>query len=155
MSFQEANKLINDLINEADKLGALGALLGGISGEVEVHPNARDKYVAVQRAVAPGLLDGITQEEAVSLRATISARFRQALKLVEAPDQPPVWNHDDPVVLQTQGRSSRIATRLISEFAAEEKALSELLEGPSHFLDRKSTRLNSSHSSVSRMPSSA
>lgn len=135
MSFQEANKLINDLIVEADKLGALGALLGGVSGEIEVHAKAREKYAAVQRAIAPDLFDGIAQEEAVALRATISARLRQALKLVEAPDQPPVWNHDDPVVLQTQGRSSRVVTRLISEFAEKEKALSGLLEGAAHFLD--------------------
>ena len=44
---------------------------------------------------------------------------------------------------------------LTTEFITEEGHLTKAVDGISLSLDRKSTRLNSSHSQQSRMPSSA
>ena len=135
MSFQDAQKVINELIRNTETLAALGALLSEKAGEVEPHSTTIGKFKAVQRAIDPMLFDGVTQDEAQALRATILARARRAFEVVETPDQLPTWATDDPIVLQTQGKSSRIVTRLISDFAGQEESLTKQLSAPGRFLD--------------------
>ena len=58
-------------------------------------------------------------------------------------------------------KSDGLPTGAVSGFCSmlfkllEDSKSDQNLQKPTHFADRKSTRLNSSHSSVSRMPSSA
>jgi SAM-dependent methyltransferase len=57
------------------------------------------------------------------------------MEIIESPDQFPAWTTDDPIIMQTQGKASRIATKLITEFAQKEATLSQLLSAPNKFLD--------------------
>ena len=51
------------------------------------------------------------------LHATTIAALKRALAFVENPDHPTGWTSDDPIILQVQGKSSRMVTRLITSFA--------------------------------------
>lgn len=135
MSDQNARQVIMELIRNAETLGALGALLSGLAGHAKPHPDAADKFAAVQRAIDPDLFADLSAEAAQTLHAAIVARVRRAAELAERPDQPPIWAPDDPALLQTQGRSSRLVTRLISAYAERKPALVNLLSAPSAFLD--------------------
>jgi SAM-dependent methyltransferase len=135
MPYPEALKTIQTLIRNAETLAALGALYGARAGEKEANEAISSKLVAVQKAVDPGLLDDIGDEEALILHATVRANLRRVLELVEAPERPASWGFDDPVILQTQGKSSRRITELVSDFAARTPALSERLNGNARFLD--------------------
>lgn len=135
MPYSDALKAIQDLSRNADTLAALGALLSDRAGEAKANGTVAAKLDAVQRAVNPTLLENISNEEARFLFATVRANLRRALELVEAPDQPACWDFEDPVILQQQGKSSRIVTRIITDFALRTPSLAEKLRGPSRFLD--------------------
>ena len=51
--------------------------------------------------------------------------------------------------------SAKSLKQLRAEYKEQQKALEGLTIGSQEYIDRKSTRLNSSHVSESRMPSSA
>lgn len=135
MPFQDANRVINELIRNAETLGALAALLSERAGDAKPHEAAIEKYSAVQRAIDPNLFDGVSQEQALALRLRIFSRVRRALEVAEAPDQPPAWAPSDPVVIQTQGKASQNVTRLICEFAERTPELADLLKESARFLD--------------------
>lgn len=90
MAFKDAQRVINELIRHTETLAALGALLSSRAGEAEPHSAAAEKYESVQKAIDPTLFDGVTEDEAQALKATILARTRRALELVEIPGQRPV-----------------------------------------------------------------
>ena len=73
----------------------------------------------------------------------------QAIKLInvrdKAPDAP-IEQYDDP---QVWAVFSRRLDGVLTD------SIDDALDDPLHDPDRKSTRLNSSHPSISRMPSSA
>jgi SAM-dependent methyltransferase len=135
MPFQDAMKSIQELTRNAETLAALGAILSAKAGAGAANDAVSTKLSAVQAAIDPALFDGLSGEEARFLHATVLANLRRVVSLVEAPDQPARWATDDPVILQAQGKSSRIVTRLITEFAGRESSLSERLNQISRFLD--------------------
>ena len=63
----------------------------------------------------------------------------------------------DTVFVHVQRIDFATLGRVVRSYSAgnDDRSLTSALGGAGGFLDRKSTRLNSSHSSVSRMPSSA
>jgi SAM-dependent methyltransferase len=135
MTTNDPMKLIQTLSNNLEILGALGALaafrlIDGIPDETVLK-----KLNAVEQAYAPGFLDGQTEEELQFVYATIRANLNRAKSFVDAPDSGAGWAFDDPVILQTQGKGSRLVTKLISDFAAKNHDLKSLLLGKSEFLD--------------------
>jgi SAM-dependent methyltransferase len=116
-------------------LAALCALLSELAGGAAPHPAAGLKFRAVRDALDPNLFAGITKDEAEFMLSLTIARLRRSMEIIENPDQFPAWTTDDPVIMQTQGKASRIATRLITEFAQKEASLSQLLSAPNRFLD--------------------
>ena len=76
--------------------------------------------------------------------------LRRLEQLNDKVEDPSLWN--DPKAAQEVMRERR---RLEEAIAATRKLESELADTVELIEDRKSTRLNSSHSTLSRMPSSA
>ena len=68
--------------------------------------------------------------------ATIRATLRQALDLAEHPRRSEGWNFDDPVLLNGQGRSSMVISRMICGFAGREETVGASLSAEgARFLD--------------------
>ena len=102
--------------------------------------------VAVLGAAAWQVLPALCREPETAVRATYLCRGRfDAVQLTAL-----FFNAEPREVVLLQGEQ---ATRLPQQLAADGARYAS--GGQSFWLDRKSTRLNSSHSSVSRMPSSA
>ena len=93
------------------------------------------KLQAIEAGVSPGLFDGLDEEQARFLHATALAALKRALGFAEKPDQSTGWTSDDPVILQAQGKSSRMVTRLITSYAERNDELRRVLERSSTFLD--------------------
>lgn len=135
MSYADALKAVQELGRQVDTLAALGALLSGRAGQAGPDDAIMGCLEAVKDAIDPALLEGITAEEARFLHAIVRASLRRALELAESPDRPPRWGFDDEVILQTQGKSSRIVTRMIADYASRNPELGQRLDAPARFLD--------------------
>jgi 2-polyprenyl-3-methyl-5-hydroxy-6-metoxy-1,4-benzoquinol methylase len=135
MSYSKALKTVEELTRKVETLAALGALFGAIGGDSKAAEVVAVKLQSVQEAIDPNLLDEITEVEARFLQATVRANLRRALDLIENPDQPATWGFDDPIILQAQGKASRIVAQRINEFADRDQALFERLKKPGYFLD--------------------
>jgi ubiquinone/menaquinone biosynthesis C-methylase UbiE len=135
MSYSDALKTTQGLIRNAETLAVLGTLCGAKAGEKSVNEAISSKLTAVQQAIDPHLLNDIGEEDARFLHLTVRANLRRALDLVEAQDNAARWEFDDPTILQAQGKSSRIITRLISSFAERTQVLSDRLDRSARFLD--------------------
>jgi precorrin-6B methylase 2 len=85
--------------------------------------------------VDPQLLEGVERHQLEAALALIQTTFRQALDLLENPERVPGWSYQDPDVLQSQGRLSRLNVHWIEAIAAQRPELSEVLRQPGAFLD--------------------
>lgn len=118
-----------------EAVAALAALLRiegeGIAGDPQVTPLLRD--------VASGLgveLDDLTPQQKQTVAATVRAFFRQGAELMEDPGRPPGWVCEDPLVLQTLGRTSGLIAPVIQQVAPQCRDLAERLAKPgARFLD--------------------
>jgi len=135
MAYAEAWKAVQNHTQSVEALAALGAIFGARAGESTAHDAIAGKLDAVHQAIAPGLLNDISADEFRFLHATVRANLRRALDLVESPHKPVGWSFSDPVILQAQGRASRLCTRLINGYAERNPSLHKCLEGPGRFLD--------------------
>jgi 2-polyprenyl-3-methyl-5-hydroxy-6-metoxy-1,4-benzoquinol methylase len=135
MPYPEALKAIQGLIRNAETLAALGALCSAKAGAKTANEAISSKLIAVQEAVEPSLMNDIGEEDAQFLHLTVRANLRRALELVEAEENAANWGFDDPTILQAQGKSSRVITRLISGFAERTPTLSDRLDQNARFLD--------------------
>lgn len=135
MAFDDAMKSVMGLSRNVDTLAALAALLGWRAGKAPPAEIVLPKLEAIEAAIAPGLLDGLDEEQARFLHATAIAALKRALDFAERPDRSAGWTSDDPVILQAQGKSSRMVTRLITNFARRNEELRSILERGSTFLD--------------------
>ncbi len=136
MAFPDAMAAIQKHIRAADALAAMGAKIGAAAGHLAPSDNLTSKLDAVVEEFEPDLLKGLTDEELDALYGFVRAAMRQMLHLLELPDDGSSgWSFDDPSILETQGRSSRLVTRLLSEYAAREPEFGATLSNAARFLD--------------------
>ena len=136
MAFPEAMAAIQKHIRAADALAALGARIGTASGHLRPNDTLTSKLDAVVDAFEPDLLDGLTEDELDALYGFVRAAMRQMLHLLELPDDGSSgWSFDDPGILETQGRSSRLVTKLLTDYAAKEPEFEATLSNAARFLD--------------------
>ena len=135
MAYAEAWKAVQDHTQGAETLAALGAIFGARAGESTTNDAIAGKLDAVHQAIAPGMLSDISTDEFRFLHAIVRANLRRALDLAESPHKPAGWSFNDPVIMQAQGRASRLCTRLINSYAERNPTLRECLDNPGRFLD--------------------
>ena len=110
MSYSETLKTIQELTRSAEVLAALGAMLSIRAGTSNVDGAIETKLLVVQNALSKDLLEAITIEEAEFLNLEVRANLRRVLDLAEASNQTARWSFEDPIILQAQGKSSRVVT---------------------------------------------
>lgn len=135
MNYSDTSKVVRELSRHVETLGALGAAFAQLAGEAKVNGAIEPKLDAVREALHLDALDGISSDEMRFLHARARASLRNALNLVESPGTPARWTVDDPVILQTQGKASRMVTRLVASFSERTESFSERLGQPARFLD--------------------
>jgi SAM-dependent methyltransferase len=136
MAFPEAMSAIQKHIRAADTLAAIGAGFGAAAGRIEPGETLNAKLETVINQFEPGLLEGLKQEEIEALYGFVRAAMRQMLHLLELPDDGSAgWSYDDPGILETQGRSSRLVTRLLTDYASRDSEFGARLSGGARFLD--------------------
>lgn len=136
MAFPEAMAAIQKHIRAADALAAIGARIGVAAGRIEPGENLNAKLEAVFDQFEPGLLDDLEQEEIDALYGFVRAAMRQMLHLLELPDDGSAgWTYDDPGILETQGRSSRLVTKLLTNYANQDAGFGARLSDGASFLD--------------------
>ena len=136
MAFAEAMAAIQTHVRAAEVLAAIGAKLGEASGRISPNDNLAAKLGAVLDRYEPGLLDGLEADDLAALYGYVRAGLRQMLHLVELPhDGAGGWTYDDPSILETQGRMSRMVTRLLAGFANSDPEFGERLSDGAEFLD--------------------
>ncbi len=134
MNYSDTSKVVRELSRHVETLGALGAAFAQLAGEAKVNGAIEPKLDAVREALQLDALDGISSDEMRFLHATVRASLRKALNLVESPGTPARWTVDDPVILQTQGKGSRMVTRLVASFSERTESFSARLDQPARFL---------------------
>ena len=136
MAFPESMAAIQKHIRAADVLAAIGARIGKAAGHLQPNDNLSSKLDAVMEEFEPDLLDGLTNEELDALYGFVRAAMRQMLHLLELPDDGGSgWTFEDPAILENQGRSSRVVTRLLTEYAAKNPEFGDILSNGPRFLD--------------------
>ncbi|WP_108663698.1 SAM-dependent methyltransferase [Acuticoccus kandeliae] len=136
MAFPEAMAAVQRHIRAADTLAAIGAGLGAAAGRIQPNETLNAKLEAVVEAFEPDAFAGLSQDELDALYGFVRAAMRQMLHLVELPDDGSAgWSFDDPNILETQGRSSRIITRLLTDYAGRDPQFAAMLQGGGRFLD--------------------
>ena len=81
----------------------------------------------------PGSLEGLTEDEVGVALNYVAFQLEEAQEILRDPARPPVWQIEDPAVLQTMGDLSRALPRRILAFAAERPGLAVAATG--RFLD--------------------
>jgi len=136
MAFPEAMAAIQKHIRAADVLAAIGARIGKAAGHLQPNDNLSSKLDSVIDEFEPDVLEGLTDEELDALYGFVQAAMRQMLHLLELPDDGSSgWTFEDPAILENQGRSSRIVTRLLAEFATRNSEFGQVLSNGPRFLD--------------------
>lgn len=118
-----------------EAMAALGAMLKLRREGLKPHPAVAARLESVIAAIDPALLETATPEDEDAALAFIRSFFRQAADLLENPARDPGWVYDDPLILQSQGRASRIVVRSIAAAAAEDPDLKRVVEGEGRLLD--------------------
>ena len=118
-----------------EALAALGAELKlrqeGLAGDQQLRPLLHH----VVRTLDPRWLERSDASEGAAALALIQTVLRQSLDMLENPARPPGWSFEDPQVLETQGRLSRIVVRGIAALAADRPELATALRQPGVLLD--------------------
>jgi 2-polyprenyl-3-methyl-5-hydroxy-6-metoxy-1,4-benzoquinol methylase len=135
MAFSDSMKLVQALSSDLETLAALGAMAGDAAGSSRLDSGTLEKLKAVKQAIAPGFLDNLSSEELQFIHSTIRANLLRALELTQPDGESNGWAYDNPEILNSQGKASRVATECISEFAKRTPDLHQLLSEDSHFLD--------------------
>ena len=135
MSFEIFMRQLHTLNSSLETLAAIGAELrlrgDGHTGDARVRSLLKD----VVRTIDPTVLDEIDPSQAQAALGLIRTSFRQAMDLLENPERAPGWFYDDPVVLDSQGRASRLIVRGITAAAGQLADLAAALQQSGTFLD--------------------
>lgn len=134
MSAESLMRTVLRLNTSVEALAALGAELHLRQSGADGDPRVRAILQQIVQRLDPMLLDDVDVNQAASLLGGIQSFFRQAMDLLENPTRPPGWAFD-PVVLQAQGRLSRVVVHEIDKMGATRPDLQKTLRGPGAFLD--------------------
>ncbi len=135
MSHESLLSKCSELLVSVNTLAAIAAKLRLVQDGTSTDTRIPSQLDAVVDLVEPGLLNGVDRAQQASVLAHISTQLRQSLDFLENPSRPPGWHHDDPVVLDSQGKSSRPIVRRIQSIAAKRPSLAAALKRPGNFLD--------------------
>ena len=135
-TFEHVMMALQGYIRTGEALAALGARLGAASGKLAPSSKLLSKLDAVRAQHEPDLITGLSADELDTIYASVRASLRQMVHLVElTDDRAEGWTYSDPGILQAQGRSSRLVTRLLTDYASKDRELARTLSGRSAFLD--------------------
>jgi SAM-dependent methyltransferase len=116
MALQQTMQLITRLLSRAQALSALTAHLRLMDMQQATDPALRFELDRVVDGLqARRLTEELSPEERAVLIGFARSYLRQALDLVEQPDRPGAWAHDDPTLLQAQGAASAVVASLFIE----------------------------------------
>jgi len=116
MAIDEAMALTQEMLTQAQALSAVIARLRLEEMGAHGDPVQRAQLERVVDALgARGPLDALTPDERSIVVAFTRSYLKQALDLVEQPERAGAWTHDDPVLLQAQGRASAVVATLMLE----------------------------------------
>lgn len=138
MGFDE---LLADAQRRMVAVEALAAIVAKLRTEREglaPHPEVRAAFDAVARAAGfdDATLAALAPVQREILLGTIRTSLKLASDLAERPERPPAWEHDDPAILESQGRVSMALAPIIRQIAPSLGDLAERLARPGGaFLD--------------------
>jgi len=116
MAMQDAMGLFTGLLSQAQALSALAAHLrlniSGNSGDPVIRQQI-DRVIG--KLQAHQVLDDLDADERAILVSLVQSYLRQALDLIENPEQPGSWSHSDPTLLQAQGAFSTVVATLFAQ----------------------------------------
>lgn len=115
MSYDKVLEVMQQLAARMEALAAIGARLSGR----EIDPAIGRTLDGVLAAVGldQATLAGLAPEQKGAVLGFIRSFMRQASELVEHPERPPGWAHEDPVVLQGIGRGSMSIAPVVAQLA--------------------------------------
>lgn len=135
MSFEGLLAKSLELIKAVEALSALAAKLRlGQTNQI-ADPRLAARLDRVVNLIQPGLLEDVDHAQQGTVLAEIETSIRQALKFLQNPASPPGWCHDDPEVLNNQGKASRVIVSLIQKIAERRTDLAMVLRRGGRFLD--------------------
>ena len=120
------------------RLNASMETLAALAVHLDPHGDRPHESIAstVSSVVAlAGVPEGVSAEERAIAVGLVRAFFRQAADLLERPDRAPGWSHDDPAVLESQGRASGLLARLFHMLPEELPLRRALARDGARFLD--------------------
>lgn len=136
MNFDELMALTQQLNVTTETLAALAAELRVQSEGLKPHPEVKRLLRSITDRAGAGQLSGVSDEQRLAAVGIIRAFFKQAADLIERPDADLAWTHDDPVVLQSQGRASMIVAALIRKIGLSLEGFdARMASGEAAFLD--------------------
>jgi len=136
MSFDQLLFLAQRLGSSVDALAALTASLRIRTEGLSPDPSTKRALEAVWSALGAPPLDDLPAEKLKMAAGAIRSSLRQAVDFVDHPDRAAGWVHDDPIVLQSQGRASMLLAGLMQKVAPQLLGLPERLASPdAAFLD--------------------
>ena len=135
MSFESLLAKCSELFGAVETLAAMAAKLRLAHDGISVDARLQSQLDQIVDLVEPNLLEGLDHAQQAVVLADISTTIRQALDFLENPSRPLGWHHDDPAVLDSQGRASKHIVTRIQSIATKRARLAELLKQPGAFLD--------------------
>ena len=135
MSFESLLAKCSELFGAVETLAAMAAKLRLAHDGISVDARLQSQLDQIVDLVEPNLLEGLDHAQQAVVLADISTTIRQSLDFLENPSRPLGWHHDDPAVLDTQGRASKHIISRIQAIATKRARLAELLRQPGAFLD--------------------
>lgn len=103
------------LAAEAERMAAIATHLRALDGAA-VAPELREPLARIAEGALPGLAD-LDPDRRRAVAGVLGAFLRQAADLLEHPDREPGWLHDDPMILEAQGRASMSLAPVLGEAA--------------------------------------
>ena len=135
MSFESLLAKCSELLCAVETLAAVAARLRLAHDGISVDARLQSQLNRIVDLVEPDLLEGLDRSQQAVVLADISSTIRRSLDFLENPSRPPGWHHDDPAVLDSQGRASKHIIGRIQTIATKRARLAELLRQPGAFLD--------------------
>jgi SAM-dependent methyltransferase len=135
MSFESLLAKCSELLGAVETLAAVAARLRLAHDGISADARLQSQLDRIVDLVEPNLLEGLDQAQQAVVLADICTTIRQSLDFLENPSRPLGWHHDDPAVLDSQGRASKHIISRIQAIATKRAPLAELLRQPGAFLD--------------------
>jgi SAM-dependent methyltransferase len=135
MSFESLLAKCSELLGAVETLAAVAARLRLAHDGISADARLQSQLDRIVDLVEPNLLEGLDHAQQAAVLADIGTTLRQSLDFLENPSRPLGWHHDDPSVLDSQGRASKHIIGRIQAIATKRARLAELMRQPGAFLD--------------------